>query len=142
MKKLLLLNLVALCLYSCNANNTSNGSQTDTLCFQRISGMKSQDTATVQLLIQNNNVSGRFSTIPFEKDRRIGTLTGTLRDSIIYATWMYMQEGMTDSLKVEFKLSQNKLAQKTLGVDLKTGIQAITDTSTFSLVYNKIKCAN
>jgi hypothetical protein len=91
MKKLLLLNLVALCLYSCNANNTpksqnssaiTNASQTDTLCFQNISGMKNQDTATVQLLIQNKNVSGRFSTIPFEKDRRIGTLTGTLKDSI------------------------------------------------------------
>jgi len=149
--KIFILFAVALAVGSCSNNNsesqTASGNvmidlQYDTLCFQKVSGNLNQDTATIQLLLQGESVKGRFSNVPFEKDARIGTLSGTKKNSLISCVWAYSQEGMVDSLLVEFKLSENTLLQKDFKIDSKTGREILTDSSSFSIVFNKIKCSN
>jgi len=149
--KIFILFAVVLAVYSCSNNNSESQTasenvkidlQYDTLCFQKVSGNSNQDTATIQLLLQGESVKGRFSNVPFEKDARIGTLSGTKKNSLISCVWAYSQEGTADSLLVEFKLSENTLLQKDFKIDSKTGREILTDSSRFSIVFNKIKCSN
>ena len=149
MKKSLTLLVAAFTMYSCGNNNANNNAssekptaelQYDTLCFQKVSGNSSQDTATIQLLIQGETVTGRFSNVPFEKDARVGTLSGTKKNELIMGTWTFSQEGMADSMQVEFKLSGNNLLQKEYKIDSKTGREVLTGSSKFSIVFDKIRC--
>ncbi|MDB5012887.1 MAG: hypothetical protein JWQ25_1089 [Daejeonella sp.] len=151
MKNYLIVLVAVSMLYSCSNNHSNNKSASekptselryDTLCFQKVSGISGQDTATIQLLIHGESVSGRFSNVPSEKDARIGTLTGIKKNDVIMGIWAYSQEGMADSLQIEFKLSGNTLLQKDFKIDRKTGREVITDSSKFSIVFNKIKCRN
>jgi len=122
------------------STNDSLQQQTSELCFQRLEGLSNQDTSTIHLIIDNGKVSGDFNHIPYQKDSRKGTLKGFKNADIIQGVWTFMQEGMIDTLSVEFKLSGNGLLQKTFGVDKNTGRQKLTDTSTFSIPYKKIDC--
>lgn len=110
------------------------------LCFQRLDGSSSQDTSLIRLIINKETVTGDFNYIPYQKDSRRGTLTGVKNGNIIKGVWTFMQEGITDTISVEFKLQNDKLFQKTFGVDRVTGRQKLTDTSTFSIPYTKVLC--
>ena len=112
----------------------------DTLCFQRYSGLTSQDTASVKLIIEENEVRGQYSNLPHEKDSRVGTIAGIKNGDLIKGMWYYQQEGMDDSLAVEFKLQDDKLLQKNTSFDMKTGREFLSDTATFNLEYRKIDC--
>jgi hypothetical protein len=125
-----------------SSTGNSQTNQLITMCFQRVEGKSNQDTSTINLLIDGNAVLGNFNWIPFEKDSRKGTIKGTKDGDIIKGVWTFMQEGTNDSLAVEFKLSGDELFQKTFGTDAKTGRQQLTDTSTFSVKYQKINCIN
>jgi hypothetical protein len=146
MKKLLSL-LSILLLVSCQRNKPQTNTAKDTsaiapsrLCFQRLEGSSKQDTATVSFLIQDKEVTGSFNTIPHEKDSRIGTIKGQKNGGIIRVLWSFMQEGINDTLTVEFKLSSNKLYQRSLDIDEKTGRQKLTKDSKFSIEYQPINC--
>ena len=147
MKTLLTL-LCILSLVSCQRNkpqthivkDTSAISQSSRLCFQRLEGSSKQDTATVSFLIQNNEVTGIFNTIPHEKDSRTGTIKGQKNGDIIKVLWSFMQEGIRDTLSVEFKLSSNKLYQRSFDIDKKTGRQKLGKDSKFSIEYQPINC--
>lgn len=151
MKNYLTLLVAISSLYSCTNNHPKDKSVSekptsdsvyDTLCYQKVSGISHQDTATIQLLIHGKSVSGRFSNVPSEKDSRIGTLTGTKENDVITGIWAYSQEGMADSLPIVFKLIGNTLVQKNYFFDTKSGRDMITDKSKFSIVFNEIKCRN
>lgn len=114
----------------------------NSLCFLQLGGLKKQDSSYVQLFIDGNNISGTFNSVPYEKDSRKGTLHGTKQHDVIKAVWRFMQEGMNDSIAVEFKLSGNKLLQKSLSVDPATGRQFTSDTARFDQEFNKIDCAS
>ena len=120
------------------SNNNSSPKQETELCFQRTAN---QDTSTIHLVFESDRVSGVFNHIPYEKDSRKGTLSGTRNGDKIKAVWSFMQEGMNDTLSVEFKVSENELYQKTFGIDQQTGRQKLTDTSTFSIRYEKVACS-
>jgi hypothetical protein len=81
-------------------------------CFLRTEGLQNQDTTFISLNLDGEEVSGEMRWVPFEKDARRGTLSGKRSDSTITATWTYMQEGMTDSLQVQFVLEGDRLVQK------------------------------
>ena len=70
-------------------------------------------------IINANKVNGDMNWLPKEKDRRKGTLSGTLNGDKIEAVWSFMQEGMKDTLAVEFKLSAQQLAQKPMSLKLR-----------------------
>lgn len=134
-------------LFACNSSPVQNQSTdlvnretaTDSsmLCFQHA---ENRDTSTVQLIIKGSLVEGEFSHVPFEKDARRGTIHATKKADLIIGRWRYMQEGVMDSLDVEFKLKDNQLLQKEFGIDMQTGRQVLKDTSSFNIHFSAIDC--
>ena len=112
----------------------------DTLCFQRYSGLSNQDTASVKLIIDGNNVTGQYTNLPHEKDGRFGSISGIKAGHLIKGIWRYQQEGMDDSIGFEFKLHDDKLLQKNTSFDMNIGREFLSDTASFSLKYVKIAC--
>ncbi|MDR6337935.1 hypothetical protein HNQ91_000957 [Filimonas zeae] len=127
-------------------NDSASTSRTDTandsmsVCFQRYAGPLRQDTFTVHLVIREGRVNGELVEMPFEKDARRGTLAGTMKDSIITATWSYMQEGQQDTLPVVFKIKDGNLLQQPYVYDGKTGRETLKDTSAFSQEFVPFDC--
>lgn len=112
-----------------------------TICFQKLEGKSNQDTSYIRLNIDGEKVSGEFSNMPFEKDSRKGTLHGTKNEDLIKGIWIYTQEGINDTMDLEFKLSDNKLIQKNYTIDPKTGKEVFSDGSMFTIEYKKVECS-
>ncbi|HXI00616.1 MAG TPA: hypothetical protein VNI52_10120 [Sphingobacteriaceae bacterium] len=110
------------------------------LCFQRLDGTANQDTTTLRLVMEGNKVSGDFNHIPSEKDSRKGSISGVRNGDIIKAVWNFMQEGITDTLSVEFKLEGNRLLQKNYSINTQTGRPYLSDASRFNMEFSKIDC--
>ncbi|TWR29006.1 hypothetical protein FPZ43_12145 [Mucilaginibacter pallidiroseus] len=109
-------------------------------CFVHTDGTSAQDTTAVHLMIDNGKVSGDMNWMPKEKDSRKGTLSGTMQGDIIKATWTFMQEGMKDTMAVEFKLSSQQLAQKALVYNKTNGRQQTDAKSDYQVIYNLDNC--
>jgi len=110
-------------------------------CYIKASGQQMKDTLYVQLHIQNNKVSGRMIESIFEKDSRKGTLEGTLQpDKSIKAVWTFMQEGMTDTLAVDFRLDHTGITQKPYKVNTSTGRQVTDATAPYSIKLEPADC--
>nr|WP_294947835.1 hypothetical protein [uncultured Mucilaginibacter sp.] len=109
-------------------------------CFLHTDGMNAEDSTAIHLIINGNKVSGDMYWLPKEKDRRKGTLAGTLNGNKIKAVWSFMQEGHTDTLGLEFKLSSQQLAQKPFVVDAKTGRQMVDTKADYIITYNMDNC--
>ena len=112
----------------------------DTLCFERYSGAKDQDTASISLIINGDQVNGSYSNYPFEKDARRGMIKGRKAGNDITGTWHYTQEGIADSVAFHFRLEENYLMQKQSNFDLKTGREYLADTAILKLKYMSIRC--
>jgi hypothetical protein len=154
--------ICVLALASCTGNGTKNSndtikstndqedaSQATTLntpaqnmeyCFMHTDGTNSQDTTVVHLVINANRVSGDMSWLPKEKDKRKGTLSGKLNGDKIRAVWSFMQEGMKDTLAVEFKLSAQELAQKPMNLNTATGREQLSIRADYSVKYKLDNC--
>ena len=151
----------ALALASCTGNGKKNGNtlqakngQGDTsyasklntpaqnmeYCFIHTDGTNAQDTTAVHLVINADKVSGDMSWLPKEKDKRKGTLTGILNGDNIKAVWSFMQEGMKDTLAVEFKLSAQQLAQKPVYVNSATGREQLNAKADYTVMYKLDNC--
>lgn len=102
--------------------------------------MNNQDTAFIRLMVEGERVSGDFSNIPYQKDSRIGTIEARKEGELIKGQWAYMQEGMNDTLEVEFRLVGNKLIQKNYTVDSRTGREILSDRSEFNIEFTKADC--
>lgn len=107
------------------------------LCFQHT---ENRDTSSIQLIIKGSLVEGKFSYVPFEKDAKRGTIHGTKQADLIKGVWRYMQEGVMDSLDVEFKLKNKQLLQKEFSVDMQTGREVLRDTSSFNILFSEVDC--
>lgn len=154
MKRLLVLFLSTLSIAACTSTSTNNSNEdtaasglndlteasSSTVCFQKLDGNANQDTSFIQLVIEGEQVSGEFSNKPFEKDSRVGKIQATKKDDLIKGVWVYMQEGMHDTLEVEFKLSDDKLIQKNYTIDAKTGREVFSDGSVFNVEFKKVDC--
>ncbi|MES3017559.1 MAG: hypothetical protein V4721_07270 [Bacteroidota bacterium] len=125
-----------------NSDETDNATVAQTMCFQKLAGTSNQDTTSLKLVMDGNIVTGDFGHYPKEKDRRVGKINATREGELIKGTWIYMQEGMNDTLQVEFKLNGDKLVQKNYTVDPKTGREVFSDASVFNIEFDKIDCKN
>lgn len=105
------------------------------ICFERAEGKNNTDSTYVQLVIKGNAVTGEMNWLPFEKDARKGLLTGTKKGDVIQANWTFKQEGVTDTMKVSFKLDGDILAQKPLKTDPKTGSQYTDESADYTIKY-------
>jgi hypothetical protein len=113
---------------------------TTTHCYLHTEGSKNRDSTFLQLSITDNIVRGTLSHLPYEKDRSTGELHGTKDGDIINATWVYMQEGMQDSMTVSFKLGASGITQKQASVDATTGRMYLADTGKYSIEYVEMTC--
>jgi hypothetical protein len=109
-------------------------------CFFHTDGTKNKDTTKVSMLINGDKVNGEMSWLPKEKDSKKGLLTGTLNGNIIKAVWTFNQEGVKDTMNVEFQLRGNALAQKPYKYDTKTGRQQTNGAAEFSVLYSMKNC--
>ncbi|OOQ61096.1 hypothetical protein [Mucilaginibacter pedocola] len=125
---------------SAAASTSGAPAQNMEYCFVHTDGTAGQDTTAVHLAINGKKVTGEMSWLPKEKDRRKGTLEGTIDGDKINAVWSFMQEGQTDTLGVAFKLSSQQLAQKPLTVDTKTGRQLTDGKADYTVIYNMDNC--
>ncbi|KAA5549144.1 hypothetical protein [Adhaeribacter rhizoryzae] len=154
MKKTLLVVVAGTLFFACNrTTDTTQTTRTsvadekpatlspdEEMCFRQVSGGQKRDTAWVHLNIKNAKVTGTYWNLPFEKDSRRGTLRGTKNKDVITATWTFMQEGQTDSLPVQFRVTPNTLQQKPYSYHPSTGREYLVDSAEFTLVYEKLDC--
>ncbi len=123
------------------SGNVSSETTMQTICFQKLAGTSNQDTTSLKLIIDGEEVSGDFAHYPYRKDRRVGTISATKKNDLIKGVWIYMQEGMNDTLAVEFKLNGDKLVQKNYTVDPKTGREVFSDGSVFNIEFDRVNCS-
>ncbi|WP_295795354.1 hypothetical protein [Mucilaginibacter sp.] len=160
MKYLNLLCIISLLIASCSSNNNktenkdadkadstkitaASATATDTSrCFLLTEGTKNQDSTTIELAIKNNKVTGQMNWLPYQKDSRKGTLTGTAKGDTVNAVWSFMQEGMTDTIGLKLVLNGNRLMQKPLTFDAKTGRQHTDEKAGYTVVYKETGKAN
>lgn len=152
MKTTILILAAAVIIISCNSTgDKSDAASIDTLsnigtptnrtpnahaiCFLRTEGKNNQDTTSIELVIKDNQVTGLMNWMPYQKDSRKGKLQGTIKNDTIQAVWSFMQEGITDTLKLQFRLSNNQLMQKPLKVNITTGQQQTDNAADYTLTY-------
>lgn len=109
-------------------------------CFFYTEGTQAQDTTKVNIIINHNKVNGTMSWLPKEKDARKGKLVGTLHGNVISAVWYFNQEATADTMRVEFLLRGNELAQKPYKYDAKTGRQQTDEGAAYSMLYHMENC--
>lgn len=110
-------------------------------CYLYASGNKLRDTQYVQLHIQDNKVSGKIIFSIYEKDSRKGTLSGTMKaDKSINAIWTFMQEGVTDTMAVAFRLNHTSLLQKPLITNTANGRQVTNGSAPYSIELKPTDC--
>jgi hypothetical protein len=78
--------------------------------------------------------------LPHQKDARVGRISGSKERDIINCKWVYMQEGMIDSVLVSYKLEGNKLLQKAPSFDPKMGREVLPDSATYRILFNSTDC--
>ncbi len=149
MKSICILLAVLMTLAACTGKNkggkqtpelNDSGKAVRILCFEKLGGTANQDTSSVRLHLAGDKVSGEFSIKLFEKDSRVGTVQAVRENDLIKGLWFYMQEGIKDTLDIEFKLSDDKLVQKNYTVDPKTGREVFSEGSVFNIVFQKVDC--
>jgi hypothetical protein len=110
-------------------------------CYLYTSGNQMRDSLYVQLHIQDNAVSGKMNNEIYEKDGRKGTLTGTMNpDKSINAVWEFMQEGMKDTMAVQFRLNHTSLLQKPLKANAATGREVTDRSAPYSIELKPTDC--
>ncbi len=125
-----------------STTETNNTPTVSSLCFLRTDGKSNQDSTSIELVIKGNKVSGQMNWMPYQKDSRKGKLDGVIAGDTIKATWAFMQEGMTDTLGLKFKLDKDQLTQKPLKLNTKTGREQTDESAGYSLSFsssNKLK---
>lgn len=104
-------------------------------CFLRTWGERNKDSASIELVIKGNEVTGQMNWMPYQKDSRKGLLKGKLTGDKINAQWSFMQEGMQDTLNLKFKLQDTQLTQKPLKLNTQTGREQTDDSADYSVSY-------
>jgi len=121
------------------ADTSKLKSAVSSLCFLKTEG---KDSTSIQLAIKGDSVTGEMDWIPYEKDARHGQLHGVMKNDTIAAAWIFMQEGMRDTINLTFKIETNQLSQKPLKVNAKTGREETDNTAGYTIVYpasNRVK---
>jgi len=107
-------------------------------CFIHVT---QSDSSFVNLVFIKEQVTGKYTWIPFEKDSRTGTITGSKRGDTLDVVWNFMQEGVKDTLRTMFLLHDGTLKQRPFRVNQQTGRQQADQHAAFSILYKPIVCS-
>ena len=111
------------------------------MCFLKAGGSGMRDTTRVRLVLQGGRVSGDMEILLFEKDSRRGSLNGTIdKEDIIRVQYRFMQEGMQDTIRLEFRLTENALLQRPTRVDPASGREVPDPGADFGNKLDRIGC--
>ena len=102
------------------------------LCFLNKQG---KDSTSMELAVNGNKVSGQMNWLLYQKDSRKGAIEGTISNDTIHATWSFTQEGMKDTLKLNFLFKNNQLSQKPLKLNTKTGREQTDEAAGYNINY-------
>ncbi len=69
-------------------------------CFQYVNG---KDTVRLSIQPDEFNVAGELAYLFFEKDQSRGSITGTLKDSVLIAEYHFLSEGDSSKRQVVFR---------------------------------------
>lgn len=106
-------------------------------CFRQLTG---KDTFGVRLHIEGDKVTGDMDNIPDQKDARRGNLTGIITGDEIKAVWHFRQEGMVDSMRVAFKLTEEALKQRPSMVNPSSGREEPDTKADYTISIPKVDC--
>lgn len=118
-----------------STSQINDTAKVSSLCFLRTEGHSAKDSTSVELVIKGVAVTGQMNWIPYQKDSRKGTLTGTINGEKINAVWSFMQEGMKDTIGLQFKFKDGQLSQKPLKLNTQTGRQQTDAAADYTLTY-------
>jgi hypothetical protein len=114
----------------------------DSVCYLLSEGLsKKKDTTVVQLFIKGNDVTGSMVYLPYEKDKRSGSIAGKKQGKRIEAMWIFMQEGMTDSISITLRLEDNVLKQQQSTFDQHTGKEYFPNNAAYTRYYQQVDCS-
>lgn len=110
-------------------------------CYILTEGLENQDTTRVHFILADNEITGEMDWIPYEKDQRKGALQGSIDGEDVKVQWTYMQEGMQDTLHLQFRLTGGmELFQKPLKVNTSSQRQETDDSAAYSIKYHAVDC--
>lgn len=146
--------LAAILAVSCNNKNqieqidTANtaGSEIKELCYLDVTQSKNDpaiiDTMSLTVSINGKNVTGIYNWLPYEKDRKTGTYTGTINDSVVNAIYTYNSEGQVQKEELIFKLNNQTALIKFGEMVEQNGIWKFKDSKTakFNTVLKQTAC--
>jgi hypothetical protein len=118
------------------AKNTPVNNNTPTvyaLCFL---SKKGRDSTSIELVVHGNKVTGQMNWLPYQKDSRKGPLEGIIKNDTIRATWTFMQEGMRDTLNLNFLFKNSQLSQKPLKLNTKTGREQTDEKADYEIAFD------
>jgi hypothetical protein len=123
-----------------DAAGTISTPEVDSACYLLTDG-GGKDSLVVTIQIKGNGVTGYMIYNYYQKDGRFGKLIGTKKGNEIKADWIYMQEGMTDTVAVAFKLNGQNLEQQKNDFNPQTGEEFLADDAPYDRTYNKVDCS-
>lgn len=110
-------------------------------CYILTEGNNNQDTTKVHFIINTNEVTGEMDWLPYEKDSRKGTLQGSINGENVDVKWTHMQEGMSDTLQLQFRLTSGmELYQKPLKVNTDNQREETDESADYSIKYAAVDC--
>lgn len=110
-------------------------------CYIRTEGTSNQDTTKVHFVINEHDISGEMDWLPYEKDSRKGTLQGSIDGEDVKVQWTYMQEGMQDTLHLQFRLTAGmELFQKPVQFNTSSQREQTDDAAGYAIKYAAVDC--
>jgi len=100
-------------------------------CYQMT--MKN-DSAWLDLTVNDTIVTGKLKYNLYEKDSNTGTINGVVRDNMIYADYTFQSEGITSIREVIFKISGDTLIQAFGDLAEKNGKVVFTDKNNLQYI--------
>ncbi|MCD6064153.1 MAG: hypothetical protein K0R82_2064 [Flavipsychrobacter sp.] len=119
-----------------------NTHEIDSLCYLLAGGTTKQDTKSLKLVMQGDEVTGVLMYLPHQKDARFGRIRGSRDGDIMFGTWYYEQEGMKDSVGVSFKRDGSDILQQPSSFNEKTGKEYLNTSAPYSIRYSRTDCSN
>lgn len=143
--RIYILALIILFFNSCTNHEmkeTKQTSRNEKLCFLITQGLQNEDSTYLHIQIEDTLVTGIYNDIPYEKDASIGTINGTVKDSIINCVYTYTQEGIESTENQVWKLNGDHILLRTAPASYDEQGNILYDSSKFEFNFrlNKVSC--
>ena len=81
-------------------------------------GSGAKDVMQLTIIVQGNAVTGSYNWLPAFKDQRTGAFEGTIKNGVVEADYVFMQEGKEGKADIEIKLLETEAVVKSSAVEL------------------------